>query len=220
MKKTSAVALGLAMATFLLLVTGGAAVHACDFDFNYDSIEAPLGTEGKIGVQVVKTHTRCTMPDELGYDFDWDHIQVLGETQWEEVERNVYEKWFRVSLSSPGEGYLRISSECSKEGYNEKVLPITVIAGSPDGSWQAAMNGTYPFSDGNMGELAVVFGQLDFDGDAILVDGERFDVPHIPSDFASYSGAVQVYYQSKDGTRNPVLVVGESIFIRFDQYTG
>jgi hypothetical protein len=102
---------------------------ACEFSFNYDRIEAPIGTVGEIGVRVEKTHLRCTMDDSLDYQFDWEGIQILGETDWEEIGPQLYEKWFQVSLSSIGEGFLKISKDCSKEGYEEAVLPITVTKG-------------------------------------------------------------------------------------------
>lgn len=105
---------------------------ACEFTFNYDRIEAPIGTVGEIGVRVEKTHPRCTMDDSLDYQFDWEGIQILGETDWEEIGPQLYEKWFQVSLSSIGEGFLKISKDCSKEGYEEAVLPITVTKGDED----------------------------------------------------------------------------------------
>ncbi|GAH73085.1 unnamed protein product, partial [marine sediment metagenome] len=105
---------------------------ACEFTFNYDRIEAPIGTVGEIGVRVEKTHKRCPMDDPLGYRFDWEGIQILGETGWEKIGPELYEKWFQVSLSSIGEGFLRISKDCSKEGYEEAVLSITVTKGDED----------------------------------------------------------------------------------------
>jgi hypothetical protein len=105
---------------------------ACEFTFNYDRIEAPIGTVGEIGVRVEKTHLRCTMDGSLDYQFDWEGIQILGETDWEEIGPQLYEKWFQVSLSSIGEGFLKISKDCSKEGYEEAVLPITVTKGDEE----------------------------------------------------------------------------------------
>ena len=105
---------------------------ACEFTFNYDRIEAPIGTVGEIGVRVEKTHQKYTMDDPLDYQFDWEGIEILGETDWEKIGPQLYEKWFQVSLSSIGEGFLKISKDCSKEGYEEAVLPITVTEGDED----------------------------------------------------------------------------------------
>jgi len=108
-------------------------VLACEFTFNYDYIEAPVGTVGEIGIRVEKTHKKCTLDDPLDYQFDWEGIQILGETDWERIEPQLYEKWFKVSLHSVGEGFLKISKDCSKEGYSEKVLPIKVTKADEDG---------------------------------------------------------------------------------------
>lgn len=109
---------------------------ACEFTFNYDRIEAPVGTVGEIGVRVEKTHQRCTMHDPLDYQFDWKGIQILGETEWEKIGPQLYEKWFKVLLSSVDEGFLKISKDCSKEGYEEALLPITVTKGDEDRVYQ------------------------------------------------------------------------------------
>ncbi len=106
---------------------------ACEFTFNYDRIEAPIGTRGEIGVRVEKTHGKCTMDDPLDYQFDWEGIEILGETDWEKIGPQLYEKWFQVSLSSIGEGFLKISKDCSKEGYEEAALPIVVTKRDEDG---------------------------------------------------------------------------------------
>ena len=115
MKEMKVRMLGLAVGLSLIgIILASIPALACEFSFNYERIEAPVGTEGEIGVRVEKTHNRCTMPDTLDYQFDWEHIQVLGETDWEETKTGVYEKWFLVSLSSPGEGFLKISRTYSK----------------------------------------------------------------------------------------------------------
>jgi len=129
---------GIRVAVLVILVLGvvtvftGTDARACEFCFSYEEIEAPLGTEGEIGVRVVKTHNRCTMESPLDYDFDGENITITGETEWEQVDTNVFEKWLLVSLSSPGDGFLRVSCTCSKEGYQEAVLPISVIPGKGD----------------------------------------------------------------------------------------
>jgi len=106
---------------------------ACEFTFSYDYIEAPVGTVGEIGIRVEKTHKKCTLDDPLDYQFEWEGIEILGETDWEQIGPQLYEKWFKVSLSSVGERFLKISKDCSKEGYSEKVLPIKVTKADEDG---------------------------------------------------------------------------------------
>jgi len=42
-------------------------------------------------------------------------------------------------LSALGAGFLKISKTCSKEGYEEAGLPVTVTAGEEDGVWSEAL---------------------------------------------------------------------------------
>ena len=108
---------------------------ACQFSFNYSEITAPLGTVGEIGVRVQKDHNNCTLTSMDDYQFAWEDIQVLGQTAWAEIGPNLYEKWFQVSLSEVGDGYLMISKDCTKEGYEEAVLPIAVLDPTADSLW-------------------------------------------------------------------------------------
>ena len=59
---------------------------ACEFTFSLDQIEAPIGTVGEIGVRAKKTCWRCVMDDPLDYQFNWEGIQILGETEWEQTD--------------------------------------------------------------------------------------------------------------------------------------
>ena len=74
------------------------------------------------------------MDDPLDYQFDWERIQILGETDWKEISPQLYEKWFQVSLSSIGDGFLKISKDCSREGYEEATLPIRVTKVDKEGA--------------------------------------------------------------------------------------
>jgi hypothetical protein len=116
------------MYLFLLLIFSGSSL-ACEFAFNYNEIEAPLGIVGEVAVRVHKEHNNCTLSSMDEYYFEKENIQILEETEWKEIEKNVYEKRFKVLLSEKGEGYLLIWKDCSKEGYEEKKLPINVLAG-------------------------------------------------------------------------------------------
>ena len=116
MKKRLTVTLLAATITVLAITLSAA---ACQFSFNYTEITAPLGTVGEIGVRVQKDHNNCTLPSMDDYQFAWENIQVLGETAWEGIGPDLYERWFQVSLSEIGDGYLMISKDCTKEGYEE-----------------------------------------------------------------------------------------------------
>ncbi|MBN1859071.1 hypothetical protein JW848_07700 [Candidatus Bipolaricaulota bacterium] len=190
---------------------------ACEFSFSYSVIEAPLGTVGEIGVRVQKEHNNCTLPSMDDYRFDWENIQILGETAWEEINANLYEKWFQVSLSQIGEGYLKISKDCTKEGYEEAVLAIRVLDPPEGGVWQLANEGIYPSTDPDAETPESIV------GDGIVVDGtlmiERFaiELPLNSLGLDGDLGRVRVFYtETSEGDAIPLLIVSETSFLRFD----
>ena len=190
---------------------------ACQFSFNYSEITAPLGTVGEIGVRVQKDHNNCTLTSMDDYQFAWEDIQVLGQTAWAEIGPNLYEKWFQVSLSEVGDGYLMISKDCTKEGYEEAVLPIAVLDPTADSLWQQATDGAYPLDELEEGTLENVVG----DGivsEEILTIGEFFiDLPSVPVRFDGEMGPVRVFFMTiSEGTRIPLLIVSDGFFLRFD----
>jgi len=191
---------------------------ACEFTFNYDRIEAPIGTVGEIGVRVEKTHKKCTMDDPLDYQFDWERIQILGETDWEQIGPQLYEKWFQVSLGSVGEGFLKISKDCSKEGYDEAVLPIIVTKGEEDGVWQRALRGEYPYEFQSKIEVKKIFDKPFFKKDILKIGKIEIKLPFIPKELADYEGEVGLYYYISKGRAVPLLIVSNDFFFRFDQY--
>lgn len=207
----------LGLATMVILAgLFSLSASACNFYFNYEAIEAPIGTVGEIGIQVQKTHNRCTLPSMDEYAIDATGIQVLGETEWEDKGSGVYEKWVQVSLSELGQGALTISKTCTKEGYEEKVLPIVSVAAvGEDSPWVQAWNGTYPF------ETTVPVGQSHgspFVENGMLTVGEVSIA--LPMDVVlpeSLPDDARLYTQQIDEHRVPLLLVGESLFIRFDQ---
>ncbi len=205
--------------TFLVLIgflLGAFAVSACDFTFNYDEITAPMGTVGEIGVRVQKTHNNCTMTDPLDYQFAWENLQILGETPWEEVGPQLYEKWFKVSLSAPGEGFLKISKTCSKEGYEEAVLPVTVIEGAADGPFLQALSGTYPFELEADLSVETVVGAVHLEEGLLTIDDLQVLLPTIPIGLEDYLGEARLYYTSGGERTEPLLLVSEDFLYRFD----
>ncbi|MEA1964059.1 MAG: hypothetical protein U9O41_02915 [Candidatus Aerophobetes bacterium] len=189
---------------------------ACDFRFSYERINAPMGTTGEVGVQVEKTHKRCTMDDPLDYQFEGEHIQILGESQWEKVDSRVYEKYLLVSLSSPGEGFLRISCTCSKEGYQEATLPILVTEGSK--TWEAAWEGGYPYTAELDREIQSTVGEPELDKNSLTLGSLKLELPYIPEELRGYSESVRVFYTEEKKQIHPLLLVSEDFFLRFDQY--
>jgi hypothetical protein len=205
--------------TFLVLtglLLGAVAVSACDFTFNYDEITAPVGTVGEIGVRVQKTHNNCTMADPFDYQFAWENLQILGETSWEEVGPQLYEKWFKVSLSAPGEGFLKISKTCSKEGYEEAILPVTVTEGAADGPFLQALSGTYPFALAADLSIKTVVGAVYLAEGLLTIGDLQVLLPTIPIGLKDYLGEARLYYTTGGERTEPLLLVSEDFLYRFD----
>jgi len=190
---------------------------ACEFGFSYERIDAPLGTVGEIGVRVQKDHRNCTLGSMDDYWFDAEGIQILGESPWEEVGPDLYEKWFRVSLSQIGDGYLRISKDCTKEGYEEAVLPITVLEPDEAGVWHDAHDGTYPFQAPASGSVQSFAGDAVGDGSVLTVGSLVIDLAFAPAALIGELGWVRVFYlEPSEGDIRLLLVVSETGFLRFD----
>jgi len=191
---------------------------ACQFSFNYSEIVAPLGTVGEIGVRVQKDHDNCSLPSMDDYQFAWDNIQVLGATAWEEVGPDLYERWFEVSLSELGDGYLMISKDCIKEGYEEAVLPITVLDPVEDGLWQQAISGIYPLDDVAAADSLETIAGAGVVSDGILsIDGQAIDLPDVPTSFDGALGEVYVFLaRTPDAGAVPLLIASDQFFLRFD----
>ncbi|MCK4391299.1 hypothetical protein KAX17_00145 [Candidatus Bipolaricaulota bacterium] len=202
--------------TLVAVLTLSVVGWACDFFFNYEEITALIGTVGEIGVQAQKTHNNCTMTDPLDYQFAWENLQILGETPWEEISPQLYEKWFKVSLSAPGEGFLKIFKTCSKEGYEEAILPVTITEGTTDGIFLQALSGTYPFELEADLFVKTVVGAILLEGNLLTVGDVQALLPTIPSKLEDYLGEARLYYTPGGEGINPLLLVSEDFLYRFD----
>ena len=208
--------LGVVVATIVLGSTSGL---GCEFVFSHDRILASLGTVGEIGVRVQKTHTRCTLSSMDEYQFAWENVQILGSTAWENVDRDLYEKWFRVSLSEIGEGYLMISKTCSKNGYEEAILPIDVLGpDDEDGVWSQAMVGTYPLDEPVRATIESVAGFGAYMDRILTVGDISFELPNSgASSFEGDLGEIRLFFTvAADEEMLPLLIVSERLFVRYD----
>ena len=203
-----------AFAALSLLVLFAVSASACDFYYNYESILAPIGTSGDIGIRVQKTHAKCTLSSMDDYVIDGEGIQILGETAWEDLGGGLYEKWVQVSLSQEGDGFLRISKDCTKEGYQEEVLPIASLAPDEDAVWTIAWEGEYPFESPE--DVGSVLGVVTV-GDGLLeVAGQTLALPEgtvLPDGLPE---SVRVFYAEISGQPVALLLVGDGLFVRFD----
>ncbi len=156
------------------------------------------------------------MDDSFDYQFDWKGIQIMGETDWEEIGPQLYEKWFQVSLSSVGEGFFKISKDCSKEGYEEAVLPITVK--KEGGVWQLALKGEYPYELQPKIEIEKTFAQPFLNNDVLKVGKVEVKLPFLPQELVEYEEEIELYYYTFQEKALPLLVISSDFFYRFDQY--
>ena len=218
MMKNTVVALA---ATIGLLVVVATTAIACEFQFSYSDISAPLGTVGDVGVRVQKEHNNCTLPSMDDYQFAWENIQLLGETAWEEISPNLYEKWFQVSLAQIGDGYLMISKDCTKEGYEQAILPITVLEAAEEGFWHQAYEGAYPFAIPEVGTLESVLGEgVIFEG-TLTIDQLAIELPVVPASFDGELGSVRLFFtKTSDEEIVPLLIASGRFFLRFDHLVG
>ncbi len=203
----------------IVLVLGGAVgftALGCDFVFSYRSIAAPLGTSGEVGIRVYKTHANCTLPNPYDYGLSTAGVQILGETPWKEIGPNVIEKWVLLSLAEVGNGYLKISKTCTKEGYEEGILPIKVTEPNSDGAWAQANAGTYPFSPPEGYTVDALSGTGTVKDGVLSVAGVSLLLPTVPPTLAGGSLLLQVYYVIRDGKPFPLLLVGDGLFWRYD----
>ncbi|MEW5826513.1 MAG: hypothetical protein AB1778_06730 [Candidatus Bipolaricaulota bacterium] len=202
------------LAAMLGLVAVGAL--GCDFLFSYESIAAPLGASGEIGVRVVKDHNNCSLPDPYDYDITVSGVQILAQTPWTEVQRNVIETWLMISLAEEGEGYVMVSKTCSKEGYEEARMPVTILPATDDGAWAQAWGGTYPFSVPSTGDVLHRVGAPAYSDGVLTVGGHTLTLSDVPSGLEQESSPVVVFYLVDGDAMSPLLIVGPSWFWRYD----
>ncbi len=202
-----------------LVVAASTAAVACNFTFNYEQIEAPLGTVGEIGIRVEKTHNQCVLSSTDLYEIALEGGQILGETEWVEVDRNVYEKWIAVSLSMQGEGRLVISKFCTKEGYEEGVLPITITPPVDESPWEAAMSGDYPFDAPSGATVVSVTGSPLLEDEGLRIGDTGVRLPENVEEAYQLPLEVRLFTATRDGDVVPLLLVGDGLFLRFDHLT-
>jgi|GEM_PF-673768 len=188
---------------------------ACTFLFSYASIEAPIGTVGEVGIRIQKTHANCTLSSMDDYNIEVIGIQLLGETSWENLGGGLYEKWVQISLAVVGDGSLKISKTCTKEGYEEKVLPITsLVPESSDALWSQAWNGVYPFDE--PGDVREAYGAPIVHDGTLAVGALSILLPtnmQLPDPLPE---SVRLYALYDSGSVFPLLLVGDDVFYRFD----
>ncbi|MCF8002054.1 MAG: hypothetical protein K9K76_09380 [Halanaerobiales bacterium] len=206
----------LLMVLVIVLLVFPVSTEACEFIFNFDRIEAPLGKMGEIRVRVYKTHNNCTLNGMEEYYFETSNVQTLEETEWKEIEKNVYEKWFKVLLSEKGEGYLLIWKDCTKEGYEEKSLPINVIEGNEDVA--LAVEGKYPYQIEKDSEIRHIEGYLEMKDDRLSVNDLILELPDTAAAVMQALEEIKVkshiFYEAEN--KRVLLIANDDSYYYFD----
>ncbi len=187
-------------------------VQACTFIFNHQRIEATLGTTGTVAVRVLIDHNDCTLEGGIdGMQFGWENVQVLATTPWKEVSKDLYERSFQVSLSNIGAGHFMIFKDCSREGYDELVLPIQVLAGGT--IWDTAFNGKYPYTTPD--EPDFIKSTFTIVGQDLINSELSINVPVAVPVTNNVNTEIAVYYRQKDDAKKAILIVGPDFYYRF-----
>ncbi|AKI96662.1 hypothetical protein [Kosmotoga pacifica] len=187
---------------------------SCVFNFEPEVLSGNVGDIVIVRVDVEKTHRRCTLDSMDDYHFEFENVQVLGETPWNQVDEYNYQKWFKLCLSEAGEGFVKIWKNCTKEGYDEAILPITISENVE--VLEKIREGIVPFDTPLNVENPMVesfYQSEEKTIDKITLKDIEFE---LPIEIHLSEGDVYVLY-SKD-YMYPIAVAGRDFFYRFDYY--
>lgn len=187
---------------------------SCVFSFEPEVVSGKVGDIVIIKVSVEKTHWRCVLDSMDDYHFELENVQVLGETSWNQIDSRIYEKWFKLSLSEAGEGFVKIWKNCTKEGYDEAILPVTVSANTE--LLEKISEGSFPVDTPLNVESTLVesfYKDAEKTVNKITLKDVEFELP-----IEVYLKAGEVYVLYSKDYPYPIAVAGEDFFYRFDYY--
>ena len=186
----------------------------CEFSFSQEDLAGELGSEALIKVTIHRDHNNCTMKSMDDYKFEFQNVQLIKETAWKEVARLTYEKWMIVSLSNVGEGYVKIWKVCSKQGYEEGLLPVVV---QPRATLlEDIASGKFPF-DSPITKIELKSSKATVSSNAeidrVIAGSSTLSLPY---SVQVEKGEMIVLF--RDPKESPVLIYGEGYMYRFDQF--
>jgi hypothetical protein len=111
-----------------------------------------------------------------------------------------------------------VSKDCTKEGYQEAALPITVLDPDVGGIWEQASGGAYPLDAAFDGTIESVAGPAAYAAGTLSIGGVTVELPaEIPGDIAEG----RLFFTTTGvGDVLPLLVVADGAFVRFDHLIG
>ncbi len=198
---------------FLAIILAAVSL-SCEFTFSQEDLSGELGSEAIIKVTIHRDHNNCTMKSMDDYKFEFQNVQLIKETAWKEVSRLTYEKWMIISLSNVGEGYVKIWKVCSKQGYEEGLLPVSVLP--RENLIEDIASGKFPFDSPitkvelKSSKTAVI---SNTEIDRVLAGSSTLRLPY---SVQVLKGEMIVLF--RDPKEFPVLIAGEGYIYRFDQF--
>ena len=187
---------------------------ACNFSFEPTSVNGNLGDTAIIRVVVVKTHKNCSLSSMDEYHLEYDGVQLLGETAWKQLNSTTYEKYLKVSLAEVGNGSVKIWKKCTKEGYEEKVMKVTVAS---ETELIRGLSENVLGFDTKLEYTTLNLEKIIFDSDITLASVKILG-KEIPLDekVTLKSGEYILVYE--DAAKGIIAIVGKDSLYRFDQY--
>ncbi len=123
--RTPIITVLLALAAFFL---SASPALACDITVTPDHVSSTLGETPTFTVEVKETHRNCVVPIE-DTQIILEKMELLSQTEWQEVVSGTYRSLVTVRLLSEGEGSIEVVRECIKGG-NTATVKITITAAS------------------------------------------------------------------------------------------
>lgn len=116
----------------LALSLNASLVLACDITVTPDQNSNTVGNTITFTVEVVETHRNCVVPIE-DTQITLEKMELLSQTEWQEVVNGTYLSLVTVRLLSEGEGSIEVVRECIKGG-DTATVKIAITAASTNAS--------------------------------------------------------------------------------------
>lgn len=111
----------------LALSLNASLVLACDITVTPNQTSNMVGETLTFTVDVKLTHRNCIVPIE-DTQIILEKMELLSQTEWQEVARDTYRSLVTVRLLSEGEGSIEVVRECIKGG-DTATVKIAITAG-------------------------------------------------------------------------------------------
>jgi ferredoxin len=156
--------------TILLLVTVQAvspndSLTEMEIKADPTSLEMQLGDRAFLNITIIIIHSRCPLEIDDTEIILPEFLSLADQTEWQNPEKDVFNKTLTVEAIGEGSGYIRIIRDCPRYGLLEKLVPVLVgdgvlpgevDKGPPEFKWSLIGNMT-------LNEVAQYYGLEVFD---------------------------------------------------------